>query len=88
MGSNTHYLVAQLYAMIADMSRDRAAGRTGSEAMEARAQRHLAAPGGASTIDDMSDSSFPASDPPAVWIWEVRERKIARPRSTRSRGSA
>jgi hypothetical protein len=35
-------------------------------------------PGGAeqrrgSTVDEMSDCSFPASDPPAVWTWEVGE---------------
>jgi hypothetical protein len=23
------------------------------------------------TVDEMSDSSFPASDPPAVWTWDV-----------------
>jgi hypothetical protein len=22
-------------------------------------------------VDEMSDASFPASDPPAVWTWEV-----------------
>jgi DNA-binding MarR family transcriptional regulator len=26
-----------------------------------------------STVDEMGDSSFPASDPPAVWTWEVRD---------------
>jgi DNA-binding MarR family transcriptional regulator len=25
------------------------------------------------SVDEMSDSSFPASDPPAVWTWEVRD---------------
>jgi hypothetical protein len=24
------------------------------------------------TVDEMSECSFPASDPPAVWTWEVR----------------
>jgi hypothetical protein len=24
-----------------------------------------------SRIDEMSDSSFPASDPPSAWTWEV-----------------
>lgn len=27
--------------------------------------------GGASTVDQMSEGSFPASDPPAVWTWET-----------------
>jgi hypothetical protein len=24
-----------------------------------------------STVDEMGEGSFPASDPPAVWTWEV-----------------
>jgi hypothetical protein len=34
------------------------------------------APGGGSTVDEMSECSFPASDPPAVWTWEP---KLPRP---------
>jgi hypothetical protein len=27
-----------------------------------------------SRIDEMSESSFPASDPPSAWTWEVKRR--------------
>ena len=30
-----------------------------------------ARPGGSATVDEMSDASFPASDPPSTWIWEA-----------------
>lgn len=26
-----------------------------------------------STVEQMGECSFPASDPPAVWTWEVRD---------------
>jgi hypothetical protein len=31
-----------------------------------------AAPVDDSRIDEMSECSFPASDPPSAWIWEVK----------------
>jgi hypothetical protein len=33
-----------------------------------------AAPAGGLTTDEMSECSFPASDPPSVWTWEVKTR--------------
>jgi hypothetical protein len=32
------------------------------------------APADDSRIDEMSESSFPASDPPSAWTWEVKTR--------------
>jgi hypothetical protein len=31
-----------------------------------------ALPGGDVTVDEMGEASFPASDPPATWTWEIR----------------
>jgi hypothetical protein len=45
---------------------DESASRRAADASE----RPL--PGGDVTVDDMSEASFPASDPPATWTWEVR----------------
>jgi hypothetical protein len=48
----------------------------GQTAGEQKGQSPLAhrpgAPAGGSSVDEMSESSFPASDPPAVWTWEVK----------------
>jgi hypothetical protein len=32
------------------------------------------APADDSRIDEMSECSFPASDPPSAWTWEVKTR--------------
>jgi hypothetical protein len=45
---------------------DERASRRAADASES------ALPGGDVTVDEMSDASFPASDPPARWTWEVR----------------
>jgi hypothetical protein len=34
-----------------------------------------AAPSGRPSVDEVSECSFPASDPPAVWTWEVPDRQ-------------
>ena len=31
------------------------------------------------TVDEMSEWSFPASDPPAVWTWDVEQADPAGP---------
>ena len=33
--------------------------------------RERVLPGGDVTVDEMSEASFPASDPPATWTWEI-----------------
>ena len=45
-------------------------GESASKRPAGASQRTL--PGGDVTVDEMSDASFPASDPPATWTWEVR----------------
>ena len=37
-------------------------------------QEPTVAPADDSRIDEMSESSFPASDPPSAWTWEVKTR--------------
>jgi hypothetical protein len=32
-----------------------------------------------SRVDDMSEASFPASDPPAVWTWDVKREPQQEP---------
>jgi hypothetical protein len=41
-------------------------------------------PGGDVTVEEMSEASFPASDPPATWIWELptAARERAAPQAT------
>jgi hypothetical protein len=34
-------------------------------------------PGGDVTVEEMSQASFPASDPPARWTWEIGSRSSA-----------
>jgi len=31
-----------------------------------------------STLEEMGECSYPASDPPAVWTWEVGESSVPR----------
>jgi hypothetical protein len=37
------------------------------------------------SVDDMGEWSFPASDPPATWTWDVEQQSATRERS-RDRG--
>jgi hypothetical protein len=47
--------------------------RAGGPAAETRAS-----PGGTATVEEMSEWSFPASDPPSTWNWEVPETAESR----------
>jgi hypothetical protein len=47
------------------MTTDMARGSTASR------RSGLSHPGSGSSVDEMSESSFPASDSPAVWTWET-----------------
>jgi len=50
---------------------DRRVNDTDGTAVQPRTPDTKPAPGGGSTVDEMSEGSFPASDPPAVWTWDV-----------------
>lgn len=52
--------------------------------MRAHAAGSAAAPSGWTSVDEMSDSSFPASDPPAVWTWDVARPPADKPREARA----
>lgn len=39
---------------------------------EESAERKLPAESGLTSADETGGASFPASDPPAVWTWEVK----------------
>jgi hypothetical protein len=64
-------------AMIVDVKED----PQGAPKPRGRADKSPApkTPGGTadSRIDQMSDGSFPASDPPSAWTWEVKTRAPA-----------
>ena len=58
--------------MIVDMKPQTSASQTaGGRSAKAPTRHQPAAPAGGSTTDEMSECSFPASDPPSVWTWEV-----------------
>jgi nucleotide-binding universal stress UspA family protein len=46
---------------------------------ERLAPRPPVAPAGDSRVDEMSQSSFPASDPPSTWTWEVKSPRVGSP---------
>jgi nucleotide-binding universal stress UspA family protein len=57
------------------MSDERSAGGTPTERPVAD-ERPTEPIAGRPTVDEMSEWSFPASDPPATWTWEPRLRRI------------
>jgi hypothetical protein len=59
--------------MIVDLKGDPPASKgVGGQSATSDLPQLAGAPGGNSTTDEMSECSFPASDPPAVWTWEVK----------------
>lgn len=63
--------------MIADVKDDpRGAPKSAGRAAKPPSPNLPAAPDD-SRVDQMSDGSFPASDPPSVWTWEVKTRADA-----------
>jgi hypothetical protein len=58
--------------MIVDLKGDPESQAVRQESAPVR--RQSATPAGGSTTDEMSECSFPASDPPSVWTWEVNSR--------------
>lgn len=56
------------------MRRDQDPAGDGDEQASGRAAEASgrALPGGDVTVDEMGAASFPASDPPATWTWEIR----------------
>jgi hypothetical protein len=50
----------------------------GGRIIEPPAPEPPVAPAGDSRIDEMSESSFPASDPPSAWTWEVKTQRSTR----------
>jgi hypothetical protein len=67
----------RLSAMIQDMDAQPAAQSAGNRSPGSSGPATPVAPGGGSTVDEMSECSFPASDPPAVWNWEPKSPHLA-----------
>jgi hypothetical protein len=58
--------------MIEDTKAEHPPESVGDRGVESSQLAPPGAPAGGSTVDEMSAWSFPASDPPAVWIWEPK----------------
>ena len=65
-------------ARIRVMPRELAAFRRNFTGFVVAAGHQLPADFARDRVDQMSDSSFPASDPPASWTWEPRPRERVR----------
>jgi hypothetical protein len=61
-----------MIAEVTDHARETRA--PGGRIVKPPVQEPTVVPADDSRIDEMSESSFPASDPPSAWTWEVKTR--------------
>jgi hypothetical protein len=66
--------------MIVDVKDDRSEDQVrGRRIVKPVMPESSAAPADDSRVDEMSESSFPASDPPSAWTWEVKTQSADQP---------
>ena len=78
LGSVSHYVVRRTACPVVIHPHSCVAQHTSRQRVprddrpERLAPRPPVEPAGDSRVDEMSESSFPASDPPSTWTWEVK----------------
>jgi hypothetical protein len=63
--------------MIVDVNPKPSANKAADSQRTKVPDRQPGNPAGGSTTDEMSEFSFPASDPPSVWTWEIKPQTDA-----------